>query len=57
LTSFSVVTVVFPPGVETCVSVFEVDFSAQPARLNETMLKVSTEVMKHFMSASSFEFE
>jgi hypothetical protein len=49
LTSFSVVMVVFPPGVVTSVSVFVVDFSAQPIKLIEKRLNSKAEHKMRFM--------
>jgi hypothetical protein len=49
LISFSVVMVVFPPGVVISVSVFVVDFSAQPIKLIEKRLNSRAEQKMRFM--------
>src|SRR5436190_15206603 len=54
LTSFSVVTVVWPLGVDTCVSDFVVDFSAHPRNPSDAMPSANIEVIIRFISGSSY---
>jgi hypothetical protein len=49
LTSFSVVTVVVPPGVETFDSVLVVAVSEHPTHMSENMLRTSSDAKMRFM--------